>query len=668
MAVLIFGSWQASPAATRGAETSLEQALRDVLAATPRQASDFRAAQTQRLQRAARQMRVAAGDLVFDPGRTGATTWLQTTEHLLAAKDHADRALNRMLALRRDFVSIDDDAPRREAIRNFLHSATTLIDLSGRLRYLLRDAIGRTAQHCARDRTKRLELIDLLIEYESGIGAGVMAALLEDPPASSQEKPADDLVKAKVLVLIATTQESDLLPQVAALARDEAASPRLVVMAAECVRRLGLPQDPHPRQDDSLPQPAITAKQLYDRLAMIDAEQLPARKASERTRLLDWLRARIAHGVTEDSYRFFGHEVREGDWLLMRNPSPYNLFTDLSPGLFTHVGVVTTDIDETGIRRFVIVDLPERGERIPVTNVDAYLLDTLHYVFLRHPEEQVAKRMGRAARAMMGNAAQFDLNFDTSRVRQYAEGDLQERKIHTYCAGFLLICAERSGAPREDFFPLVEYPAPGNTQANLRTLGLSIGKDFVSPTAALFSPKLEIAGRRRPMYDPGREVQQAVYDHFARQMAAASIRPSPDARQALREKLARLSENNRWLRQALAKASGVSAEMDLVAAAKAAAVVETLDEVAQASKRQYLRVQQAFHAGSRKRLAEAGVSDERIEQIERLRGRHRRLHQVWAAGRLRPHELQRRLVAFYAQQGREHLDRRFFPSQRGAGP
>ncbi len=48
-------------------------------------------------------------------------------------------------------------------------------------------------------------------------------------------------------------------------------------------------------------------------------------------------------GLTEETYRLGPFEVQPGDWLLMRNPSPYNLFTDLSPGLFTHVGVVTLE-------------------------------------------------------------------------------------------------------------------------------------------------------------------------------------------------------------------------------------------------------------------------------------------------------------------------------------
>ena len=54
----------------------------------------------------------------------------------------------------------------------------------------------------------------------------------------------------------------------------------------------------------------------------------------------------------------------------MRNPSPYNLFTDISPGLFTHVGVVASETGDDGVARIVLVDLPERGSRMPATKVD----------------------------------------------------------------------------------------------------------------------------------------------------------------------------------------------------------------------------------------------------------------------------------------------------------
>jgi hypothetical protein len=47
----------------------------------------------------------------------------------------------------------------------------------------------------------------------------------------------------------------------------------------------------------------------------------------------------------------------------MRNPSPYNLFTDLAPGLFTHVGVVAVETGSDGKRRMVVVDLPSAERR-----------------------------------------------------------------------------------------------------------------------------------------------------------------------------------------------------------------------------------------------------------------------------------------------------------------
>ena len=641
---------------------TIEEVAAKFEALTPKRASDFTDERSQAIQTNAAELHTLASAAALDRTRTGANQWLAITRSVLAAKDKVDQSLSQTLKIRRELASVDDDTQRRETIRQFLVSTSTLINLSGRLRYALRDAIGATAHHCASDRAKRLELLELLIEYKSGVGAGVMAVLLEDPPENSRAQAADSFVKGKVLILLAVTEESDLLPQVAKFIRDEDTSGSLLVMATECVRRMGLPQSPHPDQPATLAKPAIEAEELHQRLSAVDPDQLSARSASHRTTLLKWLAARKTQGVTEDEYRFFGHKVREGDWLLMRNPSPYNLFTDLSPGLFTHVGVVATDVDEAGVRRFVIVDLPERGAKIPVSNVDAYILDTLHYFFVRHTDIEVATEMGEAARSMIGNPSQFDLNFDTSRVAAYRDGELRGRNIHTYCAGFLLICAMRSGAPLTDFFPVREQPAAGNTQENLQALGLSIGDDFVSPTAALFSPKLEIVGRRRPMYDPAREVQEAVYDHFAQQMKQGTMHPSPDALQALREKLAQVSESNIWLRRALARASGVSERMDLASAAKAAAVVETLDDIAERNRDQFIYARTAFLTGDLDSLRTRGVEEAKIQQLQAMRVRHSELYRQWQQRQLPPHQLQTELVNYYAQRGREQLDERFFTS------
>ena len=116
-----------------------------------------------------------------------------------------------------------------------------------------------------------------------------------------------------------------------------------------------------------------------------------------------WLDERAHKGLTEDRLRLGLFEVQPGDWLLMRNPSPYNLFTDLSPGLFTHVGVVAAETGKDGIRRLVLVDLPERGTTMPATNVDAFVNRSLHYVFLRHPDPAVAKKMGETAAEVIGS-------------------------------------------------------------------------------------------------------------------------------------------------------------------------------------------------------------------------------------------------------------------------
>jgi hypothetical protein len=369
----------------------------------------------------------------------------------------------------------------------------------------------------------------------------------------------------------------------------------------------------------------------------------------------------VERGADGDTFRVEGFEIRPGDWLLMRNPSPYNRFTDLSPGLFTHVGVVATETDVQGVRRFVIVDLPERGDRIPATNVDAYLPRTLHYIFLRHETPNVGKRMGEVAASLIGRESLFDLSFRTDRIAPL-RGKLDEAAtVQTYCAGFLLLCAQETRAPREEFFPIRERVADGHCSANLAKLGLSIGTDFVSPTAAIFSPRLQIVGRREPMYTPDREIKEAIYDHFADCMVTRELQSSPNVLQWLREKLAHTAAEQPWLARAMARAHGVNERMDLESASKAAAVIETLDEIADRNMNEFLAARQALLAEPAEQAAAGG--DSQRAAIDKYRIRHRELLRRWQDGQLTPRLLRIALVDFYARQGKAQVDERFFPQQ-----
>jgi len=364
--------------------------------------------------------------------------------------------------------------------------------------------------------------------------------------------------------------------------------------------------------------------------------------------------------VAEDVFRCRGVDLRAGDWLLMQNPSPYNLFTDLAPGLFTHVGIVSAVEGDDGIRRFVIVDMPERGARIPAGNADSYLEQTLHFFFLRHENADVQRQMGEVAAQLIGNETQFDLTFETKRVLLQKGQPLKGRRVHTYCAGFLLMCAQETDAPREDFFPVFENPAGGNCLENLAKLGLSIGEDFVSPTSAVFSPKLEIVARREPMYSPGREVKQSVYDYFARQMIGSVMTPSPDLFQSLRQTVASAAKTNPWLARVLASTNNVSAYMDLEAAAKAAAVIETLDLIAAATTDDFHTARASLLAGPVEQLRAQGATEQELETVAEFRQRHDDLFQRLLRGEVSPRQLRIELVDYYKSDGRRRLNERFF--------
>lgn len=633
-----------------------------VLAASvPRAVADLSDEQTERLHTAAGAVEGWAAELHWDVEKFDPQQVLTVVRQVIEAKEEVDRALEQVLALRTAFHRLPDDDHRRQILCAYLRSTAQLIDLSGRLRSLLRDLIDAAVMDLGGDPEPFHGLLQLLTEKQLSIGAVVMSYMLFDPAPETGAPAFPPEDKLKALRLIAASRSADLLPWLAAYLRHEQ-HPALLVYAAELVRYLGLPQKPRPGADPSLPAPPILGEELYQRLSRLEAGRLNPTMAARRQALLDWLQPRIARGETGESYWIGSYAVRAGDWLLMRNPSPYNRFTDLSPGLFTHVGVVGVEEGTDGIRRFVIVDLPERGERVPATTVDTYLQRTLHYFFVRHRDPAVAAKMGQAAVDMIGNETQFDLTFRTSRVAELQGRPLRGALIHTYCAGFLLLCAQAAGVPRGDVFPISEAAAAGNTRENLATMGLSIGEDFISPTGAVFAPQLTLVGRREPMYDPAREVQETIYDHFAAGMLQRKLQLSPDAYQELRLRLAELSKANRWLAQALARAGGVSERLDLEAAAKAATVIETLDAIADQNVAGFDAAQRALLATSASADAAAPTAGgDQQPPTEAYRQQHAQLFQAWQEGRLTPRELRANLVQFYVDRGQRQVDERFFP-------
>jgi hypothetical protein len=599
-----------------------------------------------------------AAGLIWQRGLESGEDVLASISELVQAKRRVDEHLERTLAMRDHFAKLPDDELRRKRLRAYLLSASHLIDLSGRMRYVLRDAINNAAFALDSRPESMEQLLALLTREKVSIGAIVMAFVLFDPPPGFDAQPYSQARKRQVLDLMEAGGTAEVVLDLAEFVRQESTGAELTVRAAEIIRKIGLPQQPRPNQDPTLPLPSITAAELRGYLAARPCGSDAPEWEQRRLELLRALGERAERGVTGDALRVDGCDVEPGDWLLMRNPSPYNLFTDLSPGLFTHVGVVASETSADGVRRFVVVDLPERGDRIPATNVDTYLKRTVHYAFLRHRDAGIAARMGSVAASVIGNKSQFDLTFRTQRVQEL-QGRLHKATIvNTYCAGFLLLCAQEAGASREEMFPIVERAAGGKCSANLATLGLAIGDDFISPTGAMFSPQLTCIARREAMYSPDRAIKESIYDQFAQCMISRQLHPAPDVYQTLRQTAAAWAQQQPWLARAFAQANNVSEHIDLEAAAKAGAVIETLDEIADRNMHAFVA---AWHALMSPPLEHLGNLDEAArEQIRAYRERHADLYDAWIQRRLSARDLRIALVEYYRSQGHQQIQQRFF--------
>lgn len=604
----------------------------------------------------------ASASTAYPPETEGSPELLQRVTRLEAQKARVDLLLKRAYEKRVEIAAHDFGAARDRALTNYLQRTLALIDLAGRINAdaatLARTAVTKAAAQPA----PRAVLLAFYDKNASAHGAIAFAPHLVDPaPNNPNRKALSAAEKLKVIDLIGRSGRLEAIPlltEVLNLAED---SPEVLLRAVDAVRALGVPQDPRPGQGADVPEPPVLASEVLELLKFLPPEALSQEQAKHRKALVDEFTALASKGLSKASYRLGSVDVQPGDWILTYNPSPYNLFTNLSPGLYTHVGVVALEAGVDGKRRMVVVEVLEHDKIVLSTNVDAYVDGVTRYALLRSDDAAAAEKMAQVAASIIGNPAEFDLTFQTKNIERYKGQKLKGVKIKSYCAGIPLLCAQETSQPRSYFFPIEEHPAGAYLQENLERLGMSIGEDFVTPTGPLFSANMQLVGWKAPVHDAQKEIEERVFDHFALSLIERPLTPNPDLYQSLRLRMARAAQGNPLLAQAMAAAAGVHADMDLVAGAKAAAVVETLDEIAYTQSGAYRDVFGALGPGTPAELARLGRSPQEIQAITAMRNRVPELWTQVSTGKMTRGALKAYLVEHYTKTGRTAIDSRFFP-------
>ena len=130
--------------------------------------------------------------------------------------------------------------------------------------------------------------------------------------------------------------------------------------------------------------------------------------------------------------------------------------------------------------------------------------------------------------------------------------------------------------------------------------------------------------------------------------------------------MAEAARHNSLLAAAMTAAQGVSHNLDLVSAAKAAAVVETLDDIAYGASGEFLKAQEAIRSAPADRRSERGLSAAQRAALATYRQRHPRQFEQWRQGQISRRQLRVELVSYYVAQGRAEIDRRFFAAAGSA--
>lgn len=598
---------------------------------------------------------------------------LRKLELLRTAKLTADARMKALLEARTELVDPPPSSGRANASSpadaavygNYLTAVRTLFDFCGKTNEHYADLLSICGARTARDGAARTKWVRWMLDRPCGLEAVVLASLFVSPPPDVPPPPRlAPPLQEEILRAVGASGRVECLPRlVEGLA--EQTEPASALRISEAIWRLGVHQSPRegsPPGDSQ--ETSITAGELASIVEELPEGALPPPMRQRRTLLLDQLKRRATRGIENETFVFSGLKAQPGDWILVRNPAPYNRFTTLSPGLFTHVGVLTTEAGRDGRMRMVVTEMRERGRTVPASNLDVYLQDLSHFAVLRHADPDAARKMAQAARDMIGNPAEFDLDFSTERAAAYLDRPLADARIRTYCTGFLLLCGQKTGLPQEEFFPVAESISTPKVTENLAKLGMRLQTGFLSPTGPYFARRMQLVAWKEPRYDPRKEVEEGVYDHFALRTGTTRLEPSPDAYQALRQRTAEAAKSNPLLAQALAGAAGVDAETDLVRAAKAVAAIEAVDEVVLESGREFRQALAAVAQLPELGLPVERTDEQRAAEWRKFQSRHPELTAAWKNRGLNLRALRAKLVEYYVAQGAARLDERFFPEAK----
>ncbi|QGJ68376.1 Hypothetical protein PBC10988_0350 [Planctomycetales bacterium 10988] len=631
----------------------------------PSQPAGFQSWDQSKFTRASIRLEEEVVDLVqsLREGRHHPRYFFQTLEKLHSIKGRVDSRWDDLLAHRKNLTRYVQETGEEGCLRNYLLLLNEMVDLSGRINFEVMQGVSLTAFSFARYAPLREQLINALLYWKSPAGAEVMASTLVDPEPQNPQgvEPLTNGMKQKVIQLAEVTGSQTAVSYLGEMIYLQQGTPETQLLAAEAIRTLGIPQSRRPGVPNGRYGPDYTAEHLQSWLGRLSLDSFSTEDQARFLEVMEWLGECKEEGVPTDSYPIGNGSVKPGDWLLIRNPSPYNLFTNLSPGLFTHVGVITEEVGTDGKRRMVLVEMREKGKIIPASSLDSYLKQVRFYCVMRHPDLEVARTMASVANSIIGNEMEFDLAFQTSRVSDYLGKSLADRKIHTYCAGLLLLCSQETTAPRESFFPFTERVISPLVRDNLASFGLTLGENFVSPTGPIFSTEMDLVLRREVLYDPSKEIEQAVFDHFGSELIERPISPKQDFYQSLRLRLAEMSQGNPLLAQALAATANVRADIDMVSAAKAVAVVEAIDAIAYGASADYRLAWTAVRGPASDALeASETYSKEELAKIEAFRQTFSELRQRYLTEDLSIRETRLTLVEEFIQRGKRQVEARFF--------
>ena len=517
----------------RGMVSHSFQFLEEYLSQTLFQSRDIDPDTFREACRLAKQQSMSLADALLATPPTSLREGLARASEIFSLRPEIDRLRIRSDCFRNGWIPEKNLNTQLPFINNAFTVMVGLEDLLSRLMLLERDAAGVLGDDLADAPESLLALTELFIAKKSSAAALEMAFNLVDPmphrdeiPRSvSQATPQDPIttetvLRRRLIDLVRISGQTNLLEELALLTEADGVDPLARLLAARCIEQFGVPQLARLTQPVEVPQSTVTARRIATAIERV-RPSLPPSLQTDASSLALRLQSKAVQGAApSETMRVMGIHFQRGDWILLREATPFTVASSLHPQCYHRIALVAHEAGTDGLGRLVVIDHTNNRLGVQVSSLDNWIAfvqeHTIAWCVLRPVDALLSQMIEQSALSLAVVRSSARESNERSSV-------FQDRSCFSSGLAVTRSALAATGVNPAIFFPLQESSPEGILGDNLKRLGVDLPDSFCSPTGLLLSKACIPIAMKIQAFDSRCGIRSAVFEYFDRSLCTRVV-------------------------------------------------------------------------------------------------------------------------------------------------